>query len=126
MKSKLIPLSFCLHYRHWNILCRFPLSSSRAEALINPAAVVYEDGSLVIDPGEPKTETAPSTVTTSPLPRKQPGKTTPLLVMIENHQESRPQSGLGQADLVYEAVAEGGITRFMGVFIVTPSVKIIL
>jgi hypothetical protein len=40
----------------------------------------------------------------------------PLTVMIENHEESRPQSGLQNADIVYEAVAEGGITRFMGVF----------
>lgn len=40
----------------------------------------------------------------------------PLMVMIENHQDSRPQSGLQSADIVYEAVAEGGITRFMGVF----------
>jgi len=40
----------------------------------------------------------------------------PLLVMIENHLDSRPQSGLTNADIVYETVAEGGITRFMGVF----------
>ncbi len=40
----------------------------------------------------------------------------PLMVMIENHEDSRPQSGLQTADIVYEAVAEGGITRFMGVF----------
>ena len=40
----------------------------------------------------------------------------PLLVMIENQTDSRPQSGLSNADIVYEAVAEGGITRFMGVF----------
>lgn len=40
----------------------------------------------------------------------------PLTVMIENHADSRPQSGLQNADIVYEAVAEGGITRFMGVF----------
>ena len=36
--------------------------------------------------------------------------------MIENHEESRPQSGLSFADVVYEAVAEGGITRFLAVF----------
>src|SRR3990167_4589786 len=36
----------------------------------------------------------------------------PLAVMIENHEESRPQSGLSDADIVYEAVAEGGINRF--------------
>lgn len=40
----------------------------------------------------------------------------PLTVMIENHEDARPQSGLQNADIVYEAVAEGGITRFMGVF----------
>ena len=40
----------------------------------------------------------------------------PLAVMIENHQDSRPQSGLQTADIVYEAVSEGGITRFMGIF----------
>jgi hypothetical protein len=43
-------------------------------------------------------------------------KRRPLMVMIENHEDSRPQSGLQNADIVYEAVAEGGITRFMGVF----------
>lgn len=40
----------------------------------------------------------------------------PLAVMIENHLESRPQSGLSDSDIVYEAVAEGGITRFMSIF----------
>lgn len=40
----------------------------------------------------------------------------PILAMIENHPDARPQSGLSLADVVYEAVAEGGITRFMGVF----------
>ncbi len=40
----------------------------------------------------------------------------PILTMIENSLDARPQSGLGASDIVYEAVAEGGITRFMGVF----------
>ncbi|MFA6518815.1 MAG: DUF3048 domain-containing protein [Candidatus Shapirobacteria bacterium] len=40
----------------------------------------------------------------------------PLVVMIENHADSRPQSGLNMADVVYEAIAEGGITRFMAVY----------
>jgi hypothetical protein len=41
----------------------------------------------------------------------------PIAVMIENHPEARPQSGLSKADVVYEVVAEGGITRFMGLFL---------
>lgn len=40
----------------------------------------------------------------------------PLGVMIENSTDARPQSGLSSADIVYETLAEGGITRFMGVF----------
>lgn len=37
-------------------------------------------------------------------------------VMIENSPESRPQSGLKDAGVVYEAIAEGGITRFLALF----------
>ena len=43
-------------------------------------------------------------------------KRRPMEIMVENHLDSRPQSGLQSADVIYEAVAEGGITRFMGVF----------
>ncbi len=34
-------------------------------------------------------------------------------VMIENSPEARPQSGLKNSGVVFEAIAEGGITRFM-------------
>lgn len=37
-------------------------------------------------------------------------------VMIENSLEARPQSGLREAGVVYEAIAEGGITRFLALF----------
>ena len=40
----------------------------------------------------------------------------PIAMMIENHVDARPESGLSRADVVYEAVAEGGITRFVGIF----------
>lgn len=43
-------------------------------------------------------------------------KRRPLGLMVENHQEARPHSGINQADIVYEVVAEGGITRFLGIF----------
>lgn len=38
-------------------------------------------------------------------------------VVIENHTDARPQSGLSQAGVVYEALAEGGITRFLAFFL---------
>lgn len=37
-------------------------------------------------------------------------------VKIENARASRPQSGLGDADVVYETLAEGGVTRFNAIF----------
>ena len=37
-------------------------------------------------------------------------------VMIENSPDARPQSGLYHAGVVYEAIAEGGITRFLALF----------
>lgn len=37
-------------------------------------------------------------------------------VMIENSPDARPQSGLLQADMVFEAIAEGGITRFLALY----------
>jgi len=40
----------------------------------------------------------------------------PLGVMIENHLDARPQSGINAADVTYEAVAEGGITRTLNVY----------
>ncbi len=38
-------------------------------------------------------------------------------VVIENHPDARPQSGLSEAGVVYEALAEGGITRFLAFFL---------
>ncbi|KKQ61741.1 MAG: hypothetical protein US81_C0004G0009 [Parcubacteria group bacterium GW2011_GWE2_38_18] len=37
-------------------------------------------------------------------------------VMIDNHLDARPQAGLTQASLVYEAEAEGAVTRFLAFF----------
>ncbi len=37
-------------------------------------------------------------------------------VMIENSIDARPQSGLEEAGVVFEAIAEGGITRFMALY----------
>ncbi|HEY1074571.1 MAG TPA: DUF3048 domain-containing protein [Patescibacteria group bacterium] len=40
----------------------------------------------------------------------------PLAIMIENSTLARPQTGLTDASVVYEAIVEGGITRFMAVY----------
>ena len=86
-------------------------SSDLAAALPGPSEAVEEDAN------EPKTETCPLNGSLkSKRARDNWELRRPLAVMIENHQESRPQSGLTSADVVYEAIAEGGITRFMAVY----------
>lgn len=40
----------------------------------------------------------------------------PLAVVVENHRAARPQFGLSDACLVYEFLAEGGITRFLAIY----------
>ncbi len=44
------------------------------------------------------------------------GSGRPIVVMVENSLAARPQSGLYLADVVFEVVAEYGITRFVTVF----------
>ena len=39
-----------------------------------------------------------------------------VLVKIDNRPEARPQVGLNDADIVFEELTEGGITRFLAVY----------
>ncbi|UOQ48972.1 DUF3048 domain-containing protein [Gracilibacillus caseinilyticus] len=39
-----------------------------------------------------------------------------VAVMVNNHPKARPQTGLSHADVVFEILAEGNITRFMALF----------
>lgn len=75
------------------------------------------NGSVAFDNTLPKTESCPLNGTLYSTQQKAWwGKHAPLGVMIENSTDARPQSGLSSADIVYEAVAEGGITRFLAIF----------
>lgn len=40
----------------------------------------------------------------------------PISVMVNNHPDARPQTGLSEADIVFEILAEGNITRFLAIF----------
>lgn len=86
--------------------------------ILSPAApAVTPSGGFKVDLSAPKTEACPLNGALYTKSEKEAWeKLRPLTVMIENHQEARPQSGLSRADIVYEAVAEGGITRFLAVF----------
>jgi len=40
----------------------------------------------------------------------------PIAIMLNNLKAALPQHGVSQADIIYEVLAEGGITRMLGVF----------
>lgn len=40
----------------------------------------------------------------------------PLAIIIENYPAARPQIGIDKASIIYEAITEGGITRFMAIY----------
>ena len=44
------------------------------------------------------------------------GARRPIAVMLNNLKKALPQVGVSQADVIYEILAEGGITRMMAVF----------
>lgn len=48
----------------------------------------------------------------------------PLAVKVENHPASRPHAGLSHADVVYEHLTEGGITRFTAIYYCQDTPKI--
>lgn len=91
------------------------LKTSPSPQLLSPGEIGEKRAG--IDPNAPKTEECPLNGKMYTEVEREIWQTRrPLGVMIENHEESRPQSGLSRADVVYEAVAEGGITRFLAVF----------
>lgn len=76
-----------------------------------PAAVKIEK-STSKPPAEPLT----SKLTGMPIDDKAINDRPVTAIMIENSPTARPQSGINEAGVVFEAVAEGGITRFLTLF----------
>ena len=69
---------------------------------------------------DPEPEPEPEHPYTNPLTGEgmdtDPAGRRPIAVMLNNLKQALPQCGVTQADLIYEAPAEGGITRMMAVF----------
>ena len=66
-------------------------------------------------PAPPPTRAPSATAVPSPTPT--PGRPGPALVQIENGPDARPSFGLQKADLVFEYLTEGGITRFSAIYL---------
>lgn len=93
------------------------LYSPESGGPITPVATPPIGGGLNIDPSAPRTSECPTNGTMYTTAEKKVWESRrPLFVMIENMPDSRPQSGLNSADIIYEAVAEGGVSRFGAVY----------
>ncbi len=78
---------------------------------------LLKNGSVQFDSSLPKTESCPlNGAMYSKQEKDWWEKHAPMGIMIENEIDARPQSGWSYADVIYEAVAEGGITRTLSIF----------
>jgi hypothetical protein len=75
----------------------------------DPAPTVTIEPSPTVDPSADSISGLTGLAVSDGLPR-------PLAVMINNAPAARPQSGVSEADILYEILAEGGITRLIGIF----------
>ena len=82
-----------------------------------------EEPSVEIEPVEEKDDSVVETktpehycLTCGQKATEEDSRLRPSAVIIENHPAARPQSGLEDACIVYEVVAEGGITRFLAIY----------
>ncbi len=110
------------------------LGKTSVGGLISPSDLQQEaiptpdpDALIIVPPEAPKDQECPlNGKMYSQLEKDAWSKRRPLAVMIENHTEARPQSGLSKADVVFEAVVEGGITRFMPIYYCEAQAKDVL
>ena len=68
---------------------------------------------------EPTVPTEPAPVDTNPLTGEALDVETsnrPTAIMINNLNKAVPQCGISKADILYEIIAEGSVTRFMAIF----------
>ncbi|MWC31102.1 DUF3048 domain-containing protein [Paenibacillus sp. MMS18-CY102] len=65
---------------------------------------------------EPPAATGAFSAPLTGLPLEKEAVQRPMAVMVNNYKAARPQSGLTQADVIWEVLAEGGITRLVAIF----------
>lgn len=97
--------------------CGKSATEPKPEQVPDPAPQVEQDTPPVKIEPEPEPEVIyPHVYPLTGIGTEELMEERPLLMLIENHKDARPQSGLIDADIVYEILAEGEITRFAAVF----------
>lgn len=100
------------------VLIGLTACSGESEPVQQPIETIVPTASASESPSETASPT-PSAAFLAPLtglPVDKEITNRPFYVMINNLAPARPQSGLTQADTVWELLAEGGITRLVAIF----------
>jgi hypothetical protein len=91
-------------------------SSGSATAAPTTTTATTAPGHKVTHPKKPVTAAVTCPLTGMPAPGGKVPQRPVLAVKVGNDPDARPQSGLQDADVVYNTMAEGGITRYIAVF----------
>ncbi len=98
----------------------FEYLAKKSAPISNEDSIVKELANLTTPLIEEAENPIPTPEKISPLtglPISEKAQPQTIAVMLENHPASRPQMrGLNEAGIVIEALAEGGITRFLAIF----------
>lgn len=93
--------------------------STQASTTQSTTQAVTVPSQPVTQPTTQPTQTEPTMLYQNPLngePMAEPYMGRPAAIMLNNHMQAMPQFGVGEADILYEVLAEGGITRCMGIY----------
>lgn len=91
------------------------IASAVTFSILNQKGPVFDRTPIKVKP-RPKPVIYYSPITGLPV-SSEADRTKPVTaIVIENSPDARPQSGLKDAETVYEAIAEGGITRFAVIY----------
>ena len=108
--------------------CRSPSETTGTGTTSHPTTTAGTTTTTATPESTEPTEPTPVPSTTQPDPvwinpltglalaRQEAVDQRPIALMINNHRKAVPQIGIGRADLLFEMLVEGGITRQMAVF----------
>ena len=109
------------------------MRGSRSAALVLVALACLTLAACDSDPEEPQARPTPTTTPEPPpvcplsgedIPKGLDEERAAVAIKVENSSAARPQSGLEDAEIVFEEIVEGGITRFMAIYHCTDAPKV--
>ena len=93
------------------------LAAATLAALLLAGACSSDEGDDPLSPeDEAKAKPAAECLASSEVPKGVDPERPAVAIKVENDPAARPLAGLEDADVVYEEIVEGGITRFMAIY----------